>query len=92
MKETCRAIGMGNMFGPCTESCDVGICGDCKTRPSAPKSSSCSHPVAVAKETCRAFGMETPSEHEVLQSRGWLRSVHNNMGVDGDGRLWSSMT
>ena len=24
---------------------------------------------------------------QVLQSRGWLRSVHDNMGVDGDGRL-----
>ena len=33
------------------------------------------------------FGMENmhPEIGQVLQSRGWLRSVHDNMGVDGDG-------
>ena len=25
-KKTCRATGMGYMFGPCTERCDVGFC------------------------------------------------------------------
>ena len=28
---------------------------------------------------------------QVLQSRGWLRSVHDNMGVDGDGMVHFDM-
>ena len=38
------------------------------------------------------FGMETCIQIvQVLQSRGWLRSVHDNMGVDGDGLVQFDM-
>ena len=41
------------------------------------------HLVASVKETCRAIGMG----NMFPQSRAWHKSVHDNVGVDGDGRL-----